>query len=352
MELVGRAVPSPPSCGFQSIHSGRTGSLFSDGTVVPPHLPNSRSGAVGHHALPHSGNIQPNGSGSEGVFTRPLTLNSQPSAFTLIELLVVIAIIAMLAALLLPALSGAREGGRRVACQNNLRQIGVALISYAGDWNGNFPRTRTDVSTPIKNQEGWAFILAKATMNITLPGSGSVYLVSGKMPVRTPFVCPTINARVWSQGNRLASEWSGGTYAANIGWSHDYYTPGFTGSTTPLWLDRITRSDFPLVLDAGYEQAWSQGGYNNVSLTYADRCGDFYHGPSVLSGVTIDRGFPGFWHAPGPNYPLMGAANQLSLDCSVISISAASEKRYNSNTVCSITPQPYFYNTSTSQPLP
>lgn len=66
------------------------------------------------------------------------TSTSRP-AFTLIELLVVISILALLASLLLPALSSARERGRRAICLSNLRQVGIAIQCYASDSEGKMP---------------------------------------------------------------------------------------------------------------------------------------------------------------------------------------------------------------------
>jgi len=133
--------------------------------------------------------------------TKTPTGRTRAEGFTLIELLVVIAIIAILAAMLLPALSNAKERAKRISCLNNLKQLDMAVMIYSSDNNDLVPAAQY---TPQSGHGPWETYLlagnmggngqpAAATMQATNHGVlyTSKLLTGGKT-----FYCPSMTEKV------------------------------------------------------------------------------------------------------------------------------------------------------------
>lgn len=119
-------------------------------------------------------------------------------AFTLVELLVVVAIIALLAALLLPALNRAKQTTYNIRCVNNVRTLHVALMLYVDDTSGFFPVANPAGGTPSYDYGGWIQQLAPY-----------VHVATNNIPTTSAFYCPIKATGVWASPN---AKW---TYAMN-----------------------------------------------------------------------------------------------------------------------------------------
>jgi prepilin-type N-terminal cleavage/methylation domain-containing protein/prepilin-type processing-associated H-X9-DG protein len=238
------------------------------------------------------------------------------AAFTLIELLVVIAIIAILAAILFPVFAQARESARKTTCLSNLKQLGMGMIMYTGDYDDqavpwNLRLNNKNLYDPYGVSLSWDRLI--------LP-----YLKSEGV-----FACPSDTGSTRAVLPHYGLVIRSYTYPGNIGGGWCNWTPprAMASITQPSLTVMLIERDNCGTVDKGgqwewcsvndneSEMAWRHTGQSNV--LYADghaRTAPWANDPSK-KGSGGDRSalypFPGYYFDPKGSGSLWGAANPV-----------------------------------------
>ena len=180
--------------------------------------------------------------------------SSETKQFTLIELLVVIAIIAILAAILLPALNQARSKAKATGCLNNLKQSGSAFQFYTNDYSNFLPARWNWVGG---NHDFWNYLLSEKLKYVP-------YRVLG-CPLERETNGWYITNR-WNDPNSVLNKGTAGS--SNDLWYNNFYGLNRTISDTNCWtkLSRIKKpSNLVLLTDNRYYSGnWTDGSFNSV----------------------------------------------------------------------------------------